>query len=491
MLHRKPQTWVITPGDPWTINGTPTEATQPREALLEIFQTAKKFPATIVVQTPQGDRHLLMDDHGRTTPIAAPAPEPEQPERSLDQMPGDTPAEKAAALHALRRGRQPKVGASPVTPVSDPASEEPEHQNVPKESDSAEPSPLQAPKTDDQDHTAATEPTPADDMKQAPSAKASKGRLKTKPVWIVIPAAALLLIGAGGTVLAGQNHQSKDEDQAQAEPVETSSSEADWALEGNQKPVAILGDRVITLEDKTIRVLEAATGQQIGQSHTTDAPDKVRTFNGDSASAVDDGAGTVLLIDGNKITEKQGTLNARGTSPVVVKDLTWTTADGQTGQTEKDQAVLDATTQGVVQAAAPNKITVDGKTTALKAPEDGAKISQWVRATETNAVMVWSKDGSDWLTIHDASTGEVQSKHKIQNSQVTLRNGIVWAGENQYLEGTELKDLCQGGEQITGVIMCPTSSGWESADHKIRASAKPEAVSTTHLIINGRVTTKE
>lgn len=66
LFKRTPREFHIHIGTPWTINGKPTSAVDPKAALAEIYDTAELFPITITVAGPGIEYVLEMDEHMST-----------------------------------------------------------------------------------------------------------------------------------------------------------------------------------------------------------------------------------------------------------------------------------------------------------------------------------------------------------------------------------------------------------------------------------------
>lgn len=423
MIGRKktPQHFTITPGDPWTINGQPTPARNPHDALAEILDQAKRFPVHVEVITEDQAILLEMDEQGRTTPI-------EDPEE---------PAEETEA--------EPVEEATPVAEDTDLAEE----------------------------LIGSDQPALA---------------RKITPLRVAIPALALLVVvGAGAALgLSGGGKDTPEATPSTAAPSET--PQQGWTLPDGQDAVAVLGNRVVTAENTTIRLYDAATGDQVGESYQVKDPDQIRYLQGTTTGAVDTGDGRVILLKDKDPEVFQGTLNARGTEPVIVKDRDYIDADGARHSLSKTQAVLAGITDHVVLAENPNKITVGDTSAELKAPQARAKITQWVGAGDHRAVVVWSKDKSHWITSHDLATGAVKLREEIGGSKVSVRAGVIQIGSDRYLQGDQIKQICSGGAQIDSTIICPRPQGWIAPGTSETFPDRPEAISKTHVVINGTVT---
>lgn len=70
--RRTPRDFEVIVGQPWTINGDPTEATTPDAALTAIYDQAELFPITIAVRGDGEALILEMDEYGTTRAAEAP-----------------------------------------------------------------------------------------------------------------------------------------------------------------------------------------------------------------------------------------------------------------------------------------------------------------------------------------------------------------------------------------------------------------------------------
>lgn len=314
-------------------------------------------------------------------------------------------------------------------------------------------------------------------------------RSRKLPVWqVAVPALGLLLVGIGAAwALSGGGEQPAAS--TPSGPETSASPVSGWRIPETQQPVAVLDKYVVTLEKNDLRIFDAASGARLGKDYRVEDPAKVRYLEGSSASAVDTGTGQVIRLAGSDPQVIAGVLNARGTEPVIVREREYIRADGSKHSLRENQGVLAGTAKQVVLAENPNKIFMGKKSVELKAPQTGATLSQWIGATDSHVVTVWSKGAESWLTGHKTSTGAPTFSEKIGGSKISVRSGVIWVGQNRYLQGDQIKQMCSGGEQINSTIMCPGADGWESSDHRQKFPDAPTAASTSYAVIDGTVTT--
>ncbi|MBG6184740.1 hypothetical protein IWX65_002718 [Arthrobacter sp. CAN_A214] len=438
--QRTPELFSIVPGDPWTINGEPTEARTPQDAIDRVFSLATRFPAQLNVHQGEQVIALEMDRRGRTRPI------PTAPDATPEAQDQQTAQEEPTAL--------PAAPAAPVTP---PAVITPVEPTV-------------APST------------PADPA--AHTEETDRPRRLITPMRLAGAVALVAILGIGGTLTQGSGDE-QGPDAAAQEPTETPDG---WTMPEGQDVMGIIGDRIITAESTTVRLLDAETGEEAWSMADVDNTAQARSIDGTTASAMDTGAGQVAVLRDGEVSVVRGALNARGTEPVITNEREYTGPDGTTGSLEDAQAVLAATAEGVVLLESPNKIVTEGTTVELATPEAEATITQAIRATDDRAVMVWSRGDTRWLTTHELTSGDVQLQQDIGAAEVTVRSGIVWIGSDQTLTGDEIRPVCDGGEQVTATIICPGPDGWESADGVQQYPKRPDAISPSYTVTAGTVT---
>jgi hypothetical protein len=437
--QKDPELFVIVPGaagEPWTINGEPTDADTPRDAINRVHTLATRFPARVNIHEGEQVIALEVDKRGRTQPIPA---EPVMPIVSVEEL---------IAAPAV------------VAPVVVPA--------VP------------------------TEPA-ADTKNPAPAGNTHRPRRLITPMRAAGAVALVTVLGIGSTIASQESDDEQEPDAtvntAAQEPTEAETPDG-WALPEGQDIVSIIGDRIITAEGTTVRFLDAESGEETWSMADVDAAADVRSINGTTASAMDTGAGQVAVLRAGEVSVVSGALNARGTEPVITDGREYTGPDGTPGSLTETQAVLAATAAGVVLFESPNKIVTKGTAVELAAPESDAAITQAIRATDERAVLVWSRGDTRWLVTHELATGAVQLQQEIGAAEVTVRSGIVWIGSDQTLVGDEIRPLCEGGEQVTGTIICPVPDGWESADGTQQYLERPDAISSSYTVTAGTVTTR-
>lgn len=420
---KNPELYTVVPGNPWTINGEPSQARSPQEAVAEILSLTKRFPARINVHDGEQIISLELDKQGRTRPV------------SSDNLEGN-----------LGTSTQDAVPAPAAAVTAPPAPTEPASTEEPAETD----------------------------------------RRKITPLRVAGAVALILALGTGAA-LAFPGSDNEADPAAATTPTPTPTSSG-WKLPGGQDALVVMGDRIITAEGTTIRVLDAETGEQVGESYDVPNPEQIRFIEGQTASAFDTGAGQVIILREDSLKAVDGVLNARGTEPVIVQGSEYFTADGAKRPFTATQAVLAAVDEDVVLIESPGKALIGERSLDLKAPEPEAAITQLVSATDSRVVVVWSRGDVRLLTTHDVGSGEAVLKEDIGAAEVIVRSGIVWVGADRYLEGDLIEQVCQGFEQVNATILCPAAEGWESATGGGRFPELPEAVSKNYSVTAGTVT---
>ena len=430
--------FTVVPGNPWTINGEPSPASNPQEAVAEILAVTKRFPARINVHDGEQIIALEMDKQGRTKPASS-DPEEIPGEDIQESAPVPTPAPVS-------------VGAVPPPPPADQA-----------------------------------EPAAAG---EEPAEAQAEPRRKITPLRVAGAAVLILALAAGAALtLPGSDDDPRQDDSAAAAAAPTAIPDAGgWLLPQGQEALAVLGNRIITAQGNTVRVLDADTGEPVGESYDVPDPEQIRFIEGQAASAFDPGAGQVIVLRENSAKAVEGVLNARGTEPVIVQGTDYVDADGTKRPLMATQAVLAATDEDVVLIESPGKAIIGDRSVDLKAPEPETAITQLVSATDSRVVVLWSRGETRLLTTHDVGSGEAVLKEDIAAAEVTVRSGIVWIGADRYLQGDRIEQVCQGFKQVNATIICPAADGWESAADGRRFPELPEAVSKTYSITAGTVT---
>lgn len=94
IFKRSSREFEVVIGSPWTINGKPTEASTPADALAEIYDVAVYFPITITVAGPGVSYVLEMDEEMNTravTPVTKLADSGDQLSRGAEDTTADFP----------------------------------------------------------------------------------------------------------------------------------------------------------------------------------------------------------------------------------------------------------------------------------------------------------------------------------------------------------------------------------------------------------------
>lgn len=320
---------------------------------------------------------------------------------------------------------------------------------------------------------------------EAPIESDAQKRRKITPLRVA-GAALILALGTGAAfAFPGSGDAPEEPAAAAAEPESIPSG---WKLPVGQKALAVLGNRIVTAQESTVRLLDAETGEQAGESYEVPNPEQIRFIEGQTASAFDTGAGQVIVLREGRVSAVEGVLNARGSEPVVVQGGDYFTADGTKHALEASQAVLAAIKGDVVLIESPGKAVMGERSVDLKAPAPEAAITQLISATDSRVVVVWTSGDRRLLATHEVGSGEAVLKEDIGAAEVIVRSGIVWIGADRYLEGDRIEPVCQGAEQVNATILCPVSEGWESVADGSLFPELPEAVSTTFTVTAGTVT---
>ena len=322
----------------------------------------------------------------------------------------------------------------------------------------------------------AAEPTETDE----------RPRRKITPLRVAGAATLILALGTGAALaFPGPGDEPEEPAAAAAEP---ESIHSGWKLPAEQKALAVLGNRIVTAQESTVRLLDAETGEQAGESYEVPNPEQIRFIEGQTASAFDGGAGQVIVLHEGSVSVVDGVLNARGSEPVVVQGSDYFTADGTSHALKASQAVLAATEADVVLIESPGKAVIGDRAVDLKAPAPDAAITQLISATDSRVIVVWASGDRRLLTTHEVGSGEAVLKEDIGAEEVIVRSGIVWIGSDRYLEGDRIEQVCQGSHQVNATILCPASEGWESVADGSKFPKLPEAVSKTFTVTAGTVT---
>jgi hypothetical protein len=77
-FRRSPRHFQVVVGEPWTINGQPTQGDKPEEVLAEIYDIAVYFPITITVEASSQTFQIEMDEYGKTRPLESVSEEASQ-----------------------------------------------------------------------------------------------------------------------------------------------------------------------------------------------------------------------------------------------------------------------------------------------------------------------------------------------------------------------------------------------------------------------------
>ena len=423
---KDPELFTVVPGNPWTINGETSTARNPQDAVTEILSLAKRFPTRINVHDGDQIIALEMDKQGRTRPTSS------APEETLGEATPDTTTAMPTAT-------------APAAAAAVPA----ETNETPTESD-------------------------------------ERPRRKITSLRVTGAATLILALGAGAALAFPGSGDEPEEPAAAA--VEPESTHSGWKLPAGQKALAVLGNRIVTAQESTVRLLDAHTGEQAGESYEVPNPEQVRFIEGQTASAFDTGSGQVIVLHEGSVSAFDGVMNARGSEPVVVQGSDYFTADGTKHALKASQAVLAATEAAVVLIESPGKAVIGDRSVDLKAPAPEAAIIQLISATDSRVIVVWASGDHRLLTTHEVGSGEPVLKEDIGTAEVIVRSGIVWIGSDRYLDGDRIEQVCQGSHQVNATILCRASEGWESVADGSKFPDLPEAISKTFTVTAGTVT---
>lgn len=247
LFKRAPREFEVVIGDPWTINGKPTEATGARDALAEIYDAAVYFPITITVTGHDVSYILEMDEHGNTSPVDSVSKSPDEDD-SAEPTPAETDSEEQDV--ALEELVEDQDAAAEGTP---PAADLDE---------------------DDEDTRKSVIP---------PALTGKKALLSAGGVLAAIALLAVVITQFAGIGGNSEDAQASAGEQSWQTPLPTTEDadqalDADfsnrlWTIEpGETDQVSWFRAGVITLDDDEIRLRSHLTGDEIA-AHTLDDVD--------------------------------------------------------------------------------------------------------------------------------------------------------------------------------------------------------------------------
>lgn len=428
MNHDFGQTFVVTPGDQWLINGEATNAISVDEIKEDIFVQATGWPVLIVVADPVQPFGLVMDSETRITP----APEDVDLEAAIKEAPEATEDEsESMSLDELVTATQDEH----VTPAS----------------------------------THATNTPPVRDLS---SPKDSFFRRWWRFGLVVVTAIGLIALMFWQLV----PHQS------QAQPSATSnSSSGNEAIElpDGARGLAVANERVAFSKDGKVGVADASTGDVVAEPLTVGDPAKTRIAPARSAFIASAGGGKSVIFKEDGTTKTvDGDLNASGDVPVIVKDKTWQLADGKSGKLKDGEAVISGSKKQPVIYQASGKITSTEGETSVEKPSDHAKVTSLTQARDGEAVLVWTQDKKKILAVHDLNSGKVTAKFDVpEGDSPKVVSSVVLVGD-KVLQDHELNPLCSGGQIVSGAVVCPGEKNrWKVEGQPMTFASEPVAFS--------------
>lgn len=433
------QTFVVTPGDQWLINGEATNAISVDEIKEDIFVQATGWPVLIVVADPVYPFGLVMDSKTNITP----APE------NVD-------------LEAAIRSASEVSEAEPESVTLDELVTAAEQDNYPS------PSSAHVAEGTRQDFT--------------PGGESFIRRWWRLGVIIVAVIGLISLMIWQLTPHASRQQQtSASESSSSKEPVE---------LPEGAQGLAVAEDRVAFVKDGKVAVADTSTGDVLGDAVTVGDPAKTRIAPAGSSFIASAGGGksVVFAKDGTPKTV-DGDLNASGDAPVIVKDKTWRLADGKTGKLKDGEAVISGAENQPVIYQASGKITSASGETSLEKPSEKAKVTSLTQARNGQVVLLWTQDKTKTLVVHDLSSGKITAKFDVpETEQIKVVSSVVFVGA-KVLHNRELTPLCSGGEVVSGAVVCPgEKERWKVEGQPMTFDSKPVAFSDSVAVSqDGRI----
>lgn len=262
-----------------------------------------------------------------------------------------------------------------------------------------------------------------------------------------------------------------------------------YTVPADEQILALTGTTLYTAEGRTLKATDITTGNSHNTQTTID-PAKTRTLTTGNITAIDGGEGTVLLIDSTQEPSTlTGTLNARGTAPIIIDGTHYTTATTE-GTTPENASILAATDTNVLIVKAPATIeyTNDGRRIAIQGPTDTAHITAWIAGNDTRAISTWQDGEQHWLVLTDTTgNGTNLLTHQIPTSDyVKFTKGNITLGDNQALIDDQLQPICPTGKWIGTERWCSTPEGtWTYQNTTL--TTEPQATTNTHIITNNEV----
>lgn len=333
-------------------------------------------------------------------------------------------------------------------------------------------------------HAATTTETHDKEQPQKPEPKHPK---KHRHLYLAAATLAGIALAATITALA-LNHDTSTNNAAtpsNTPPVENTL----YTIPAGEQILTLNGTTLYTVEGTTLKTTDITTGDS-HSSETTIDPTKTRTLTTGNVTAIDGGEGTVFLTDGTKEPRTiNGTLNARGTAPVIINGTHYITATAE-GTTPENTSILAATDTNVLIVKAPATIeyTNDGRSVVVQGPTETAHLTAWIAGNDTRAISTWQDNEQHWLVLTDTTDGGTNLlTHEIPAPDyVKFTKGNITLGDNQALINDHIQPICPTGKWIGTERWCSTPEGtWTYQNTTL--TTEPQTTTNTHIITNNEV----
>lgn len=304
----------------------------------------------------------------------------------------------------------------------------------------------------------------------------------TKKVLYTTATLTLLTLLAATTYLTHQNTTKE---------ATTETTPVIHTIDQNQTILTLNNNNILyATNGTTLTATDLTTGTTTTYQETTN-PTKTRTLTTGTTTAIDSGEGTVLLLEGTKEPQHiTGTLNARGTAPVILTETTYTTTNQPATPIPPGTSILAATEQNTLLVKAPATLhySNDGRTIDLQGPSPGARVAAWIAGNESRALSVWQEEEKYWLILSDTTQGGATLlTHPVTDAkQVKVSKGNITIGDSQALIDDQIKDICPNGKWLNQERWCPTPEGkWTNQQQTV--DQEPQAITEKYIIINNEV----
>lgn len=437
LFKRAPREFEVVTGDPWTINGKPTEAAGAREALAEIYDAAVYFPITITVTGHDVSYILEMDEYGNTSPVDSVSKSPDEDD-SAEPTPAETDSEEQdAALEELVEDQ-------------DAAAE-----GTPPEADLSE---------DDEDTRKSVIP---------PALTGKKALLSAGGVLAAIALLAVIITQFAGIGGNSEDAQASAGEQSWQTPLPTTEDadqalDADfsnrlWTIEpGEADQVSWFGAGVITLDDDEIQLRSHLTGDEIA-THTLDGVDlndelhwATEFYHQDEPAVGLRFPGSFIALTADGETQEWEVpsdmeVGVYGTTPTMTNASTAEDSDDITWQALHvgEETPVDLTVNPAMATRAVDGdwiVQLDGgaprvalnpvdrnneDTTAhavsLTAPEETAEFVRHLDAGHGNSLALWEVSGDLYLGIHPLEGDSAGEAATFVPAPFTEEDATGWA----------------------------------------------------------------